>query len=51
MFLDEKEFKEVISHVNKNMYKIYKPYKDSEKVILYYHEKPDISLIKIESYN
>ena len=51
LFLDEKEYKEVISHVKKNMYKIYKPYKDSEKVILYYNEKPDISLIKIESYN
>ena len=51
LFLDEKEFKEVIFHIKKNMYKIYKPYKDSEKVIIYSDNEPKVSLIKINSYN
>ena len=51
LFLDAKEFKQVTSKLKKNNYKIYYPYEDSEKVILYTNEIPKISLIKIISYN
>ena len=49
LFLDPSEFKQ-----NKYKYKkynIFKPYKDSEKVILYINELPNITLFKIESKN
>ena len=51
LFLDNSEFKKVISKLKKNEYKIYYPYKDSEKVILYTNNIPKISLFKIKSYN
>jgi RNA-binding protein YlmH len=51
LFLDAKEFKQVTSILKKSNYKIYYPYEDSEKVILYTNEIPKISLIKIISYN
>ncbi len=51
LFLDAKEFKQVTSKIKKNNYKIFYPYEDSEKVILYTNEIPKISLIKITSYN
>ena len=50
LFLDMKEFKLVTSKLKKNNYKIYYPYEESEKVILYTNEIPKISLIKIDSY-
>ena len=50
LFLDMKEFKFVTSKLKKNNYKIYYPYEESEKVILYTNEIPKISLIKIDSY-
>ena len=46
-FLDEKEFKEISYKLKNKNYEIYKPYKDSEKLILYNNEIPDVSLYKI----
>ena len=46
-FLDEKEFKDISFKLKNKNYEIYKPYKDSEKVILYNNEIPDVSLYKI----
>lgn len=48
-FLDEKELKLVTRKLRKNEYNIYKPYKDSEKVILYTAKTPKISLYKINT--
>lgn len=50
LFLDEKEYKLVTSKLKKKDYMIYKPYKDSEKVILYTKDIPKVSLFKITSY-
>ena len=50
LFLDEKEYKLVISKLKKKDYLIYKPYKDSEKVILYTSDIPRVSLFKITCY-
>lgn len=50
LFLDANEFKLVISKLKKKDYKIYYPYKDSEKVILYVNDIPKVSLFKINSY-
>ena len=47
LFLDSKEFN-AIKYRIKN-YNIFKPYKDSEKVILYINELPKVTLFKIES--
>ena len=49
-FLDPSEANQVKSKLKKNMYKIYKPYVDSEKVILY-TEIPNILLYEIKSNN
>ena len=51
LFLDAKEYKLVVSKLHKKDYKVYYPYKDSEKVILYKDHIPKVSLIKIISYN
>ena len=50
LFLDAKEFKIITSRLKKKDYKIYYPYKTSEKVILYKQELPKISLLKIKCY-
>ena len=50
-FLNPLEVMELKGKLNKNEYKIYKPTKDSEKVILYKKEEPDISLYEIISSN
>ena len=47
-FLDPKEQKEMISKLKKNEYKIYKPYKDSEKNILYKDRYPEVILYEIK---
>ena len=51
LFLDNNEFELVTSKLKKKDYSIYKPYKDSEKVILYTKDLPKVSLFKIKSYN
>ena len=48
-FLDGKMFNEVRKRLSKVSYEIYKPYIDSEKVIIYVNEYPTISLIQINS--
>lgn len=47
-FLDPKEQKEMISKLKKNEYKIYKPYKDSEKNIFYKDTFPEVVLYEIK---
>lgn len=49
-FLDPSTLNKVISKIKEYDYKIYYPYKDSEKVIIYTREKPKIKLIEILSY-
>ena len=49
-FLDPNEVKKVKSKINKNMYKEYKPYIDSERVILY-KDEPNILLYEIKCKN
>lgn len=51
LFLDSSEFKLIAGKLKKKDYKVYKPYKDSEKVILYKDNIPKVSLFKIKSYN
>ena len=48
-FLDNSEFKKVISKIKNKNYNIYELYKDQEKVILYTKEEPKVSLFKIIS--
>ena len=47
-FLDPKEQREMISKLRKNEYKIYKPYKDSEKNIFYLDKYPEVILYEIK---
>ncbi len=47
LFLDGREFKLVTAKLKKQEYKIYYPYKDSEKVMLYTGKIPNIKLFKI----
>jgi RNA-binding protein YlmH len=47
-FLDPKEQMEMISHLKKNEYNIYKPYKDSEKKIFYKDKYPEVILYEIK---
>ena len=49
-FLDNYEFNQVKGHLKKEEYSIYKPYNDSEKVILYKKE-PDVFLYEIKTNN
>lgn len=51
LFLDQKEFSQVKNKLKKNSYKVYYPYKDSEKVILYTKELPSVTLFKINTYD
>ena len=46
-FLDPYEANLVIKHFKKNEYNIFKPYIDSEKVIIYKDTKPKVTLFKI----
>lgn len=48
-FLNPQELKEVINHLKKNSYSIYKPYIDSEKNIVYQVNEPAVILLEIES--
>lgn len=48
-FLNPKDLSLVKGKLNKNEYKIYELYEESNKVILYKKDKPDIKLYKIES--
>ena len=50
LFLDGKEYKNVIGRLKKINYEVYFPYKTSEKVIIYTKEEPKVSLFKIDSY-
>ena len=50
-FLDSKLQKLVKSKLKKNTYKIYYPYKESEKVIFYSNNKPNVLLYEIKSKN
>lgn len=47
-FLNPSECKQVMSKFKKGDYKIYSPYPDSEKNILYEKEAPDVLLYEIE---
>lgn len=51
LFLDGNEFNQIKYKLNKKSYNIYKPYKDSEKVILYKDNLPNVVLFKIEAKN
>lgn len=48
-FIDPKDLKEITSKLKKNDYKIYKPYTDASKVILYKDKIKDILLYEIKS--
>lgn len=48
-FIDSKDLKEITSKLKKNDYKIYKPYPDASKVILYKDKIKDILLYEIKS--
>ncbi|MBQ6497894.1 MAG: hypothetical protein IJI58_04180 [Bacilli bacterium] len=47
-FLDPKELMEIKGKLKKNEYNIYYPYKDSEKVILYKNNEPEVILYEIK---
>ena len=47
LFLDQSEFNKVKSKLSKYHYNVFKPYKDSEKVIIYDSVLPDVVLLKI----
>ena len=49
-FLVPKELMQVKGKLNKNEYKIYEPYNECSKVILYKKEIPDIKLYRIECH-
>ena len=49
LFLDQREYKLVTSKLKKHEYKVYCPYKDSEKVMLYTGNMPIIKLFKINT--
>ncbi len=49
LFLDPKEQRELKSKLKKNEYKIYYPYKDSEKNIFYKDSLPEVILYEIKT--
>lgn len=49
LFLDQREYKLVTSKLKKHEYKVYYPYKYSEKVMLYTEKVPIVKLFKINS--
>ena len=50
-FLDPNIYKQVISKLKGYNYNTYYPYQDSDKVIIYTKETPDIKLLEIISYD
>ena len=50
-FLDQNELKKILPKLKNKSYNIYYPYKDSEKVVIYYDKVPNIALFKIASYD
>ena len=48
-FLDPKEQNDLKMKLKKNEYKVFYPYKDSEKVIFYINEVPEVILYEIKS--
>lgn len=50
-FLDPNIYKQVISKLKGYNYNTYYPYKDSDKLIIYTKETPDIKLLEIISYD
>ena len=48
-FLDPKEQTDLKMKLKKNEYKVFYPYKDSEKVIFYINEVPEVILYEIKS--
>ena len=50
LFLTPLEYKQIKNNIKISNYKTYLPYKDSENVIIYKDNKPNICLYKIESY-
>lgn len=48
-FLDEKELKLITSKLRKEEYKVYFPYKDAEKVMLYTGKIPKVKLFRIKA--
>ena len=50
LFLTPLEYKQIKNNIKMSNYKTYLPYKDSEKVIIYKDNKPNVSLYKINSY-
>lgn len=49
LFLDQREYKLLTSKLKKYEYKVYYPYKDSEKVMLYTRKVPIVKLFKINT--
>ena len=47
-FISNEDYTKIKNRIPKNKYKIYKPYKDSNKIILYDKEIPEVILCKIE---
>lgn len=50
-FLNPKELKEIVNHLKKNSFLIFKPYEESEKNIIYLNEQPNIILFEIITSN
>ena len=48
-FLNPKELQNVVSHLKKNSYNVYKPSKYAEKAIIYIKDKPSIILYEIKT--
>ncbi len=48
-FLNPKELNDVINHLKKNSYNVFKPYSESEKCIIYKDKIPEIVLFEIDS--
>ncbi len=51
LFLSPPEFNQIKNNIKLSNYKVYLPYKDSLKIIIYNDNTPNISLFKINSYN
>lgn len=50
-FITGNVFNEISKKLTKKEYNIYKPYQESDKIILYKNKLPNIKLYKIESFN
>jgi len=51
LFLDNYEYNQIKNKISKSKFKTYLTYQDSEKVILYINDIPDVTLFEIESKN